>query len=172
MSDDTHDITVRQAQRSDLEALVAALGQPHYFAIRLGKQPEVGILLVAAREDGSVAGSAFLRLAPAEEAELREWLPGAPVLTHVEVVPDQQGNGVGKMIVRAAEEHARAHGRSEIALGVRPDNERARKLYSGLGYVDWGLGPINAVVKAFDDDGERDDGYELCEIMVKPLHGE
>jgi RimJ/RimL family protein N-acetyltransferase len=99
-------------------------------------------------------------------------MPGAPVLTHVEVVPEQQGNGVGKLIVRTAEELARAHGRSEIALGVRPENERARKLYTGLGYADWGLGPINAVVMVFDDEGEREDGHELCEIMVKPLHGE
>ncbi|MGI5245727.1 N-acetyltransferase family protein [Dactylosporangium sp. CA-139066] len=172
MNDDARGVTVRQAQPSDLTALVAALGQPHYFAIRLDGQPEVGILLVAARADGSVVGSAFLRLAPAEEAELRERLPGAPVLMHVEVVPEQQRNGVGKMIVHAAEEYARAHGRSVIALGVRPDNDGARKLYAGAGYTDWGLGPINAVVKAFDDGGERDDGYELCEIMVKALDGE
>src|SRR6185312_12320504 len=91
-------VTVRPARAGDLPALVAALGHEQYFAHRLGRQPRLGILLVAERADGAVLGSAFLRLLAAEEWELRERLPNVPVLSRVEVVRQEQGNGVGRLI--------------------------------------------------------------------------
>ncbi|MER7001646.1 GNAT family N-acetyltransferase [Dactylosporangium sp. NPDC000555] len=164
-------VTVRPARAEDVSGLIAALSQPHYFAHRFARQPRMGILLVALQGDATVVGSAFLRLAPAEEWELRERLRKVPVLTHVEVVAGQRRNGVGRKIVQAAEEHARRHGRRWIALGVKDDNNAARQMYNGLGYEDWGRGPVNALVETFDDNGGRTVGTESCQILVKSLFG-
>ncbi|MER7280261.1 GNAT family N-acetyltransferase [Dactylosporangium sp. NPDC000244] len=161
-------VLVRPARPDDLPGLVAVHKQSHYFAQRLARQPGLGILLVAERA-AAVVGSAFLRLAPAEEWQLREWLPKVPVLSHVEVAPDYRGNGVGTAIIQAAESEARARQRHRIVLGVRPGDRAAYSRYERLGYADWGRGRINALVVEYDDEGVRSVGTEPCLIMIKSL---
>jgi predicted N-acetyltransferase YhbS len=164
-------VIVRPAVTADLPALTEALGRRHrfYFADRIRRQPALGILLVAVKGGDQVVGSVFLRLAPAEEWELRERLPRVPVLSRLEVVAAQQRNGVGRQLVQAAEDEARARGRARILLGVRAGDRIAEALYSSLGYERWPLGPVNAMVETYDADGTRRFGTERCAIMIKEL---
>ena len=54
------------------------------------------------------------------------------------VRPDARKAGVGKRLVEAVIDHARAHV-EVIQLSVISKNEPARRLYAGLGFVEYGL---------------------------------
>jgi len=54
------------------------------------------------------------------------------------VRPDARKAGVGKRLVEAVIDHARAHV-EVIQLSVISENEPARRLYAGLGFVEYGL---------------------------------
>jgi ribosomal protein S18 acetylase RimI-like enzyme len=53
------------------------------------------------------------------------------------VRPDARKGGVGKRLVEAVIDHARAHV-EVIQLSVISENEPARRLYAGLGFVEYG----------------------------------
>jgi GNAT superfamily N-acetyltransferase len=160
-------VEVRPAVIEDLPALIEALGQRHYFTHHLSRA-DTGKLIIATWR-GAVLGAAFLRLAQAEEWELRQYLRNVPILSHVEVVEGLRNQGVGTMIMDHAEELARAKGRSHIALGVTEGNLDARRLYERLDYHEWDHGLANAIVVDFAADGGRRISTEKCHIMVKAL---
>ncbi|HKY36621.1 MAG TPA: GNAT family N-acetyltransferase [Polyangiaceae bacterium] len=55
------------------------------------------------------------------------------------VRPEFQGRGIGRALLAAAEERARARGCCKLTLEVREDNHRARKLYFERGFRDFEL---------------------------------
>ena len=55
------------------------------------------------------------------------------------VLPDFQSRGIGRALLAAAEERARARGCCKLTLEVREDNQRARKLYQERGFRDFEL---------------------------------
>ena len=55
------------------------------------------------------------------------------------VLPEFQGRGIGRALLLAAEERARAQGCCKLTLEVRQDNGRARKLYHERGFRDFEL---------------------------------
>jgi len=55
------------------------------------------------------------------------------------VLPEFQGRGIGRALLAAAEERARARGCCKLTLEVREDNHRARKLYFERGFRDFEL---------------------------------
>jgi ribosomal protein S18 acetylase RimI-like enzyme len=55
------------------------------------------------------------------------------------VLPACRGRGVGRALLLAAEERARARGCAKLTLEVREDNERARYLYASQGFRDFEL---------------------------------
>jgi GNAT superfamily N-acetyltransferase len=158
-------ITIRPATRADLTALVAALGQPQFFADRLGRARHNGGDLLVAWLDGVPVGNVFLWCEALEEPELREAFPDAPLLNHLEVAPAVRGHGIGTALVRACEKAARRRGYDILLLGVGVDNPEARRLYERLGYVDWGLGPI--VARWTEPDGAG--GFRFAELTCDTL---
>ncbi len=52
----------------------------------------------------------------------------------LEVEPARRGRGLGREVMRAAEQYALEHGAATIALHVFGHNHVARSLYDGLGY--------------------------------------
>jgi ribosomal protein S18 acetylase RimI-like enzyme len=50
------------------------------------------------------------------------------------VSPQYQGQGIGKKLMVAVEQEARARGCAKVTLEVRDDNERAQKLYLACGF--------------------------------------
>jgi ribosomal protein S18 acetylase RimI-like enzyme len=52
------------------------------------------------------------------------------------VAPSHRGKGVGRRLLAAVEDAARAAGCCKVTLEVRTDNLTAQKLYRALGYGD------------------------------------
>ncbi|MCZ9353258.1 GNAT family N-acetyltransferase [Streptomyces mutabilis] len=87
--------------------------------------PPRGRLLVA-RYGGEAAGTAGVRLLDARTAEL----------TRVFLYERMRGRGGAALLVRAAEDAARALGASRMVLDTRGDLVEARALYARLGYTE------------------------------------
>jgi GNAT superfamily N-acetyltransferase len=157
---------VRRARPEDLEVLVRDLGERQFFDDRFDRQNKhLGMLLTAWRGVRPI-GDIYLWLEDAEEAELREHLPGVPILNHLEVHPDHRGQGTGTKLLEAAERRLRMLGFGKVALAVEVDNERAIQLYRRFGYAEWPH-PFVRCYSLTDSAGIR--RVEICRIMVKLL---
>jgi GNAT superfamily N-acetyltransferase len=160
---------IRPGSAADLAALVAALGQRHFFTDHLARQRDGGAVLLVAWLDGRPVGDVFLECGPAAEPEVRRLLPGVPRLIHLEVLGPFQGRGIGTALIRAGEDTARRLGHERIALGVGVDNPNARRLYERLGYADWGHGTVVGTWVERDHDGPPVTLSEVCDLLVKHL---
>jgi GNAT superfamily N-acetyltransferase len=165
----TANLEIRPASDPDLAAMVAVLGERHWFTDRLARQERGGGVLLVAWLEGQPVGEVFLETEPATEPEVRRQLPGVPRLDHLEVLGPFWGRGIGTALIRAAEASARRLGSERIALGVGLDNPRARRLYARLGYVDWGRGTVVGTWVEYPDDGPPVTLSEVCDMLVKQL---
>jgi ribosomal protein S18 acetylase RimI-like enzyme len=102
-------------------------------------QVEAGarVLLVARAEDGSLVGSAQLSLTATPNARHRAEVQKVCVLRSA------RGQGIGKQLMLAIEEEARAAGRTLLVLDTRKDSVAAG-LYRRLGYQEVGVIPGHA----------------------------
>jgi GNAT superfamily N-acetyltransferase len=160
---------IRRAADAELAALVAVLGQRHFFTDRLARQHRGGGVLLVAWLDGHPVGDVFVACEPADEPEVRRHLPGVPQLTHLEVLGPLQRRGIGTALIRAAEGTARLFGHEQLALGVGTDNPDARRLYERLGYADWGHGTVVGTWVERDHAGPPVAVSEVCQMLVKRL---
>jgi hypothetical protein len=161
-------VEIRPASHADLAALVAVLGQRHFFTDHLARQQRGDGLLLVAWLDGDPVGDGYLACEPAEEPEVRRYLPGAPRLEHLEVLgpfqgrhrhrPDPRGRG-GRPAARPPAGRA----------GRGVDNPDARRLYERLGYADWGHGTIVGTWQDHDHDGPPVTVSETCDVLAKRL---
>jgi GNAT superfamily N-acetyltransferase len=165
------DVEIGAGSDADLEALVAVLGQRRFFASCLAeREAGRGVLLVAWLE-GTPVGDVFLDWGPAREPEIRRYLPGVPMLVHLEVLGPLQRRGIGTALLRAGEDTARRRGHERIALGVGVDNHGARRLYERLAYTDWGRGSVVTSWEEHDRDGRPVAVSETIDLLVKRLRG-
>jgi ribosomal protein S18 acetylase RimI-like enzyme len=66
--------------------------------------------------------------------ELEALEPDAFFIHALATLPQARGRGFGTLLLRVAEEVARARGLLRLSLIVADDNEGARRLYGRLGY--------------------------------------
>ena len=162
--------TVRVVTSADLAALAHSLGQEHYFSDRLERQRSGRGIMLAAWVDELPVGDVYLWLEPAEEAELRQRLPGVPLVQHLEVRDGHRNRRIGTALLRTAERLLHDCGHRRVALGVGLDNHRAARLYRRCGYQEWPYPPITTAYEEFLPDGSRRRLTEVCQILVKDLH--
>ncbi len=160
-------MVIRQASEADLGPLAEVLGQPGFFTDRLTTQRGGGGVLLVAWLDGRPVGDVFLTWEPADEPEVRRWLPGVPRLVHLEVVGPFQRRGIGTALIRAGEDLARRLGHDRLAIGVGVGNLGARRLYERLGYVDWGHGTVVGTWEEQDHGGPPVTVSETIDMLVK-----
>jgi ribosomal protein S18 acetylase RimI-like enzyme len=160
---------IRRASDGDLSALVAVLGQRHFFADCLARQRGGHGVLLVAWFDGRPVGDVLLSWEPADEPEVRRRLPGVPQLGHLEVLGPFRRRGIGTALIRAGEDTARRLGHERLVLGVGVDNAAARRLYERLGYVDWGHGTVVGTWQEHDHDGPPVTLSETLDTLVKRL---
>ncbi|MEV0596087.1 GNAT family N-acetyltransferase [Nonomuraea cavernae] len=162
-------VRIRAACQTDLPSLVGALGQEPYFVTQLARQRAGHGVLLVAWQAFTPVGDVYLWLDSAEEPEVRDRLPGVPLLTHLEVTPEHRNHRIGTQLMDAAEARLRDLGHSRVALGVDLDNHRARSLYRRLGYREWPHPPVPTTRQVYRADGRVEQVADVCRILVKDL---
>ncbi|HEY6378271.1 MAG TPA: GNAT family N-acetyltransferase [Candidatus Dormibacteraeota bacterium] len=101
-----------------------------------------GMTVLAARLDGEPVGCCTVVLAGEDRDHGGELEPDTAVLRMLGVAPAFHGRGVGRALVSAALEVARAAGKSRLELFTEEAMRAAQSLYMSLGFVrvrelDW-----------------------------------
>ena len=95
--------------------------------------------------------------------------PQAPEIFRLEVVEPRRSQGIGRRLIGAMEEAARARSFEQTSLGVGHENSRAHELYQALHYED------TAITEYWDEyqyplpDGGIGVARDLCRYLVKQL---
>jgi GNAT superfamily N-acetyltransferase len=163
------DVQIRPAQKADLAALVAMLADEDFFTDRLARQAEGNGLLLTAWKGNLPVGVVYLWLEPADEPEVREHLPGVPLLNHIEVHRDHRNQRVGTRLLAEAEDWLSKLKHNQVVLAVRIDNDDARRLYERLGYKEWPHSTVVCISVVRLTDGTRKHCPETCYMLVKQL---
>lgn len=163
------DLVIEPFDEADLPRLVGSLGNERFLTRRLRLAGRGHGILLGARLDDVPVGFVYLWLAPAEEPEVRRWLPDVPILNRLHVGPGYRRRGIGRAIIEEAARRLRAAGHKQVALGVDPDNHPARRLYERLGFRDWGHGMITGRAEADLGSGRTGRSREPFTILVKDL---
>jgi len=159
-------LLIRRAKPTDLAALTEELGQRPFFTDRLTRQSDGKGVLLTAWLNNRPIGDAYLWLEEAEERPIRDHLPKAPLLTHVEIHPDYRNRGHGTKLITAAEEELADLEHPLVALAVERDNHDAMRLYHRLGYREWAHPMVECLTFA---NGSGIRKPEICRVMVKHL---
>ena len=99
--------------------------------------------LIAGRMDGTVYGAAQLQ----KPSRNNEAQAHAVHLMHHFVAPYARGHGLARIILRKAEERARALGFHVLNLDVRETQKGAISLYESENFIRWGTHPAYARVR-------------------------
>lgn len=116
-----------------------------------------GVVVLAARLDGRPVGTATVVLDVAENPDLAEGVGDEAVLRMVAVDPSVQRRGIGRVLVEAAIEVARRHGRRRLTLHTQGAMRAAQRLYATLGFrrveeADWSNERVCLLAYALDLD--------------------
>ena len=142
------DVRIRTAERRDRDFILSIVprlmefGPPPWRAAAqmtatdkeiieqvLLTKPSGTMILLA--EDASGTPLGFIHLNTTQDYFTREQHGH---ISDVAVAPAGEGRGVGRRLIEAGEEWARAQGFRLLTLNVFPDNRRALNLYERLGY--------------------------------------
>lgn len=157
---DGRQVTIRTATAEDVPSITVLVNEAYvverFFKVgdridapRVGALLETGIFLLLERE-GQLAGSVYL--------DVREESGRIGLLS---VRPSEQGRGLGRRLMDAAEDYARARGARGMELRVVNLREDLPPFYRKLGYVESGTEP-------FSDPAEATRPCHFV-VMTKPL---
>lgn len=93
-----------------------------------------GGLLLVATKDGAPCG--FVAGFPEEEPELQDWYF---YIAELVVSESDRNRGIGRRLILAMEDAARARGLKRIGIGVLAGSDRVHRLYTTLGYRDYAI---------------------------------
>ena len=132
---------LRPYQRADLEVLYRidqvcfSPGIAYSKAeLRYYLQHPKSFTVVAETDARKIAGFCTGRL------HLRDSRPFGHIIT-IDVLPDMRGQGVGRSLLRAVEEHFQSKAVESIRLEVAVDNLQAQAFYQAMGYEQIGMIP-------------------------------
>jgi ribosomal protein S18 acetylase RimI-like enzyme len=94
---------------------------------------------------------------------------GYPEVRDVGVTESRRREGLGTLLMDAAQEHARERGAEWLGLAVALENQGARAFYERLGYEDAGLEPFTISYQAWGDRGIPREVIERCTYLRKPV---
>lgn len=166
---------IKPAEVSQLDVLERefsphTLSRPHYKRYEVQKQGE-GVYLIA-WHDHTPIGHFLLRWSGPQDAPVLKYLDVTKAAcleagaTHVAY----RRKGVATALIREAEQLAKEHGCTQIGLNVGDtDNPDAKRLYTNLGYGDWGHGVFLISWEYIERNGHVGREPEIVTYMHKPL---
>jgi GNAT superfamily N-acetyltransferase len=165
---------VRPLRAVDVAAVTAALpGLPHAptdkHEERLELQGGGSATYLIAWQGGEPVGHVLVRSSPVSQQGVAA---GCAELEDLFVCEEKRRRGVGRALLAAAEDVARAAGARRLGFGVsvaNPSNAAARRLYERCGYTDSGLGEFVLGYTYWDELGRRHRDEELHRYVTKPL---
>jgi GNAT superfamily N-acetyltransferase len=163
------DVRVAQATEQDVWDFVFDDVDRRFFLERLRRPGLRSGRILLAFVNSAPAGHLYVRLPPAEEAELRELLPGVPLLERLLVFDTFRKKGVGQALVAVAEELLRDLGYVKVALGVEPDNTVAIRFYERLGFAVWRDELVTTYKEHVGPSGQLAHEEDMCRMYVKSL---
>jgi ribosomal protein S18 acetylase RimI-like enzyme len=143
-------VQVRRARFDDLGALVAleqstfALDRMSARQWRRHLRSASADVVVAVRDDRPIGAAVVFHRRGTDIARLYS----------IAVAAGERGGGIGRALLDAAEQAARARGSRRLRLEVRSDNVAAQALYERAGYRAFGVHP------AYYEDGADARRYE------------
>jgi GNAT superfamily N-acetyltransferase len=166
---------VRPLRAADVAAVTVALpGLPHTptdkHEERLDLQDAGSATYLIAWQGGEPVGHVLVRSSPVSEQGVAA---GCAELEDLFVCEEKRRRGVGRALLAAAEDVARAAGARRLGFGVsvaNPSNAAARRLYQRCGYADSGLGEFMLGYTYWDELGRRHRDEELHRYVTKRLN--
>lgn len=140
---------IRDAVAADAAA-IAAFWSPmiESTAVTFNPTAKSAADVAAMISDRQAAGCAFkvaddgAILGFASYAQFRGGLGYARTMEHTIILsPSAQGRGVGRALMTAIEDHARAAGHHSMIAGVSAENPEGRAFHSAIGYAEVGVIP-------------------------------
>jgi len=125
-------LTRRPMGVRDLDAVVAIEAGAYSFPWTRGNFVDslaAGYLAEVLEDESRELLGYFIAMAGVDEMHL----------LNITVAPSWQGQGLGRLMLRALADYARECGLASLWLEVRQSNQRARALYRQLGYAEVGL---------------------------------
>jgi len=119
------------------DAYAAVGGEPDWYLERMRettKRAEAVPVLVAVDAEGTILGTVTYVPGPGTPYSDVEREDEAGIRAFA-VAPEARGRGVGRLLVDAVIERARADGRGGIAIFTRPRMTAAHGLYESMGFV-------------------------------------
>ena len=114
----------------------AAAKPDAWWRARCNAKPDAESLVVGAFDDVRLVGAFGVQFAERERERHKATLFG------MFVRPQSRGTGLGRALVAAALEQARARtGVSVVQLSAVATNDRALQLYESFGFMRWGIEP-------------------------------
>ena len=92
---------------------------------------------------------------------------GFPEVSDLAVIGDRRREGLGTVLMDAAEDRARERGTGWVGLAVAFENTGARAFYERLGYEDAGLEPFTISYQALGNGGVPREVIERCTYLRK-----
>ena len=126
---------------SEIDVRVVDIGE--WEALSADQLPRLRQL--TASIDGIDVGGVKLADRAICEMELSEQYPEVPTIYQLHVSETMRRRGIGSALMDRAERLAHNDGASRILLCVMPDNDAARHMYEGRGYVYIGDETVESV---------------------------
>lgn len=134
-------MNIREVNVDDLDRLVALMeGYCDFYetapghdalaalARHLLAHPEEGVQLIAESPAGEAVGFATIYWTWSTTRAAR-----IGVMNDLYIAPAARGQGVGRALIEACAERARAHGADQLGWQTAPDNQTAQRLYDAVG---------------------------------------
>lgn len=132
--------TIREATKGDIPELVELfqqltgnenLSEDYDKTLeKISKRQDHHLLL--AKKDGKIVGSLFIVVVPNMTHKARSWA----IIENVIVDGKYRSKGVGKVLMKAAEDIARKHNCYKITICSSEFRKEAHKFYGRLGYIE------------------------------------
>ena len=154
---DTEEIPVRKATRGDAAKVARLL---HDFQAEFD-EPSPGVESLEERYEDLISKREMIVLLAGEgpdgfaQLRFRPWVysPGQNAHSYLEelyVVPSLRGRGIGRGLLDAAMDAARAEGATHMELGTSENDEAARSLYESSGFTNREGGPDGPVMYVYE----------------------